>query len=351
MARAAEGGGFDSLWVGDHMLYRGDDRPSADRGTCGQCSPRSRRRPSACGSGRSSRRGCSTRRAWWRAWPRRSTRSPRAGSCSGSARANETESARSGSVRRPRRALRGGLRDRSRFCSRGERMTFADGSTRSRTRCCFRARLVRPAHGRHAGRVSSASGAAVDWWKCWYSWYGNTPSGYAELSAGVEGDFQRSACVLVAVGGGAGERPLRRPRRRRVCRTCRAARGGRGGRRRGDPRARSDHRALGRRGRGRVRSALAVSEIGRPVTPFTWSRHRQNRPSHRRRRSRRSTDAAEAVTTGTWPTESWPGSVAADARSPARAGPGAGPGPRRGLTLERRSGLRTSAAWELRSGK
>ena len=27
MARAAEECGFDSIWVGDHMLYRGDGRP------------------------------------------------------------------------------------------------------------------------------------------------------------------------------------------------------------------------------------------------------------------------------------------------------------------------------------
>ena len=27
MARAAEAGGFDSIWVGDHLLYRGDGRP------------------------------------------------------------------------------------------------------------------------------------------------------------------------------------------------------------------------------------------------------------------------------------------------------------------------------------
>jgi alkanesulfonate monooxygenase SsuD/methylene tetrahydromethanopterin reductase-like flavin-dependent oxidoreductase (luciferase family) len=27
MARAAEDGGFDSIWVGDHLLYRGGDRP------------------------------------------------------------------------------------------------------------------------------------------------------------------------------------------------------------------------------------------------------------------------------------------------------------------------------------
>ena len=27
MARAAESGGFDSIWLGDHLLYRGDGRP------------------------------------------------------------------------------------------------------------------------------------------------------------------------------------------------------------------------------------------------------------------------------------------------------------------------------------
>ena len=27
MARAAEDVGFDSIWVGDHLLYRGDDGP------------------------------------------------------------------------------------------------------------------------------------------------------------------------------------------------------------------------------------------------------------------------------------------------------------------------------------
>jgi hypothetical protein len=43
-------------------------------------------------------------------------------------------------------------------------------------------------------------------WNSWYSWYGNTAEGFASLSAKLDGDFRRSACVLVALEGGAGER-------------------------------------------------------------------------------------------------------------------------------------------------
>ena len=57
-------------------------------------------------------------------------------------------------------------------------------------------------------RVLAAARPHVAWWNCWYSWYGNTAEGFAELSARVEGGFRRSACVLVSVEGGRGERPL-----------------------------------------------------------------------------------------------------------------------------------------------
>lgn len=57
-------------------------------------------------------------------------------------------------------------------------------------------------------RVVAAAAPHADWWNCWYSWYENTPSGFAELSGRFEGSFERSACVLATVDGGAGERPL-----------------------------------------------------------------------------------------------------------------------------------------------
>jgi len=60
--------------------------------------------------------------------------------------------------------------------------------------------------GTQGPRLLSATLPHVDAWNCWYSWYGNTADGFATLSAKIEGDVRRSACVLVSVGGGAGER-------------------------------------------------------------------------------------------------------------------------------------------------
>jgi len=61
--------------------------------------------------------------------------------------------------------------------------------------------------GTSGPRVLAASAPHLDYWNAWYSWYGNTPSGFAKLSSTVEGRFRRSACVLAVVGDG-GERPF-----------------------------------------------------------------------------------------------------------------------------------------------
>jgi hypothetical protein len=57
----------------------------------------------------------------------------------------------------------------------------------------------------------------VDAWNTWFSPYANTADGFARASAGVDAlcrevgrdprEVERSACVLVAVDGGGGERP------------------------------------------------------------------------------------------------------------------------------------------------
>jgi alkanesulfonate monooxygenase SsuD/methylene tetrahydromethanopterin reductase-like flavin-dependent oxidoreductase (luciferase family) len=47
----------------------------------------------------------------------------------------------------------------------------------------------------------------VDAWNTWWDWYGNTVEGFAERNAQITAPVERSACVLVTVDGGAGERP------------------------------------------------------------------------------------------------------------------------------------------------
>jgi alkanesulfonate monooxygenase SsuD/methylene tetrahydromethanopterin reductase-like flavin-dependent oxidoreductase (luciferase family) len=55
--------------------------------------------------------------------------------------------------------------------------------------------------------VAAALAAGAEWWNCWYSQYGNSPQGFAELSARIDPKPKRSACVLVKLGGGAAGRP------------------------------------------------------------------------------------------------------------------------------------------------
>jgi alkanesulfonate monooxygenase SsuD/methylene tetrahydromethanopterin reductase-like flavin-dependent oxidoreductase (luciferase family) len=62
--------------------------------------------------------------------------------------------------------------------------------------------------GSSGPRVLAATLPHVEWWNSWYSWYGNTASGFAGLSSRLEGEFKRSACVLVSIDGGMGERVL-----------------------------------------------------------------------------------------------------------------------------------------------
>src|SRR3954467_4914241 len=61
--------------------------------------------------------------------------------------------------------------------------------------------------GSHGPRVLGASLPHAAAWNTWYSWYGNSVEGFTALSEKFPGSFRRSACVLVSVDGGAGERP------------------------------------------------------------------------------------------------------------------------------------------------
>jgi alkanesulfonate monooxygenase SsuD/methylene tetrahydromethanopterin reductase-like flavin-dependent oxidoreductase (luciferase family) len=210
IARAAEASGFDSIWLGDHMLYRGDGRPergpwdvwttlaalaaSTERVRLGPLvastafhPPGLVARMAATIDEVSGGRLVLGLGAGW----------------------NETEFGAFGipfdnKVSRFEEAF-----TIIRRLLAGERVTL-DGRYYQVDDAVL---LPRPQRrvplmvGSAGPRVVGIAGPHADWWNCWYSQYGNTPAGFAELSARFEGDFSRSACVFVAVGGGAGGRP------------------------------------------------------------------------------------------------------------------------------------------------
>jgi alkanesulfonate monooxygenase SsuD/methylene tetrahydromethanopterin reductase-like flavin-dependent oxidoreductase (luciferase family) len=215
MARAAEEVGFDSIWLGDHLLYRGDGRE--ERGP-------------------------------WEAWTLLSalaavTERVRIGplvACASfhppgliakmAATVDEVSGGRftlglgSGSVEGEHMIF--GLpveRRVSRFeesfgivrrLLAGERVTF-DGSyftTDDAVLLPEPARRVPLMAGSIGERMLGITLPHVDVWNTWYTWYGNTPEGFAELNARIDdaarqagrdsADIARSACVLVELEEG-----------------------------------------------------------------------------------------------------------------------------------------------------
>jgi len=211
LAQTAEAAGYDSIWLGDHMLYRGDGRPergpwdawtmlaalaaSTERVRLGPLvaatafhAPGLTARMAAAIAEISSGRFVLGLGTGW----------------------NDTEFRAFGfdTERKVARfeeafAIIRRLLDGERVTESGRFYEVEDAVL-----------LPPPQHrvplmvGTTGPRVLAAAGPHVAWWNCWYSWYGNTAEGFAELSARVEGGFRRSACVLVSVEGGRGERPL-----------------------------------------------------------------------------------------------------------------------------------------------
>ena len=299
MALAAEDAGFDSIWVGDHYLYRGDGRP--ERGP-------------------------------WEAWTMLAalatvTQRVRMGplvAClnfhppavlakiaatvdevSGGrlilgmgAGWNRTEFDAFG-IPYDHRASR--FEESFEIVRRlldGERVTFA-GRWHSTSDAILLPKPVgRPTLmvGSTGPRVLAATLPHVDVWNTWYDLFANTPEGFARERRTIDdaceragrdpATLERSACVLVRFPGGAGERPdepgvepvdpsdlrgalgrLRRSRRRR-----------------GDPRVRSDHRGVDPRARRR-RDRLTSRSEGPSVPPTRLGSY-LTRVSHPRRTQR-----------------------------------------------------------------
>jgi len=223
MARAAEEVGFDSIWLGDHLLYRGDGRP--ERGP-------------------------------WDAWTTlaalaASTERVRLGprvACSAihppgmlarmavsidevsggrfvlgiGAGWNRTEFEAFGIAFGERASRFEEAFEIVRRLLGGERVTF-DGRFSSVEDAILLPeprRRVPLMVGSNGDRVLRAALPHVDAWNTWYADYGNTPdglrtlnervTGLAEVAGRASSDVSRSACALVVIDRDAGERPIDR---------------------------------------------------------------------------------------------------------------------------------------------
>jgi alkanesulfonate monooxygenase SsuD/methylene tetrahydromethanopterin reductase-like flavin-dependent oxidoreductase (luciferase family) len=220
MARAAEECGFDSLWVGDHLLYRGDGRP--ERGPW----------------------DCWTTLAWLAEITERVELGPLV-ACTAfhppGILARQAAAVHELSAGRLVAAFGAGWNEEefrafglpfdhhvSRFeeaftiirrLLAGERVSF-EGQFHSVSDAVLFPPLARRPKlmvGANAPRMLSITLPHVDAWNTWFTPYGNTPEGFArhdaELSLAAEragrdpAEIARSACVLVEVDAGSSERP------------------------------------------------------------------------------------------------------------------------------------------------
>ena len=220
MARAAEEVGFDSVWVGDHLLYRGDGRP--ERGpwdawvllsAIAAATERVRLGPLvACAAFHPA--GILARMA--------------AGvdEVSGGrfvlgigAGWNETEFRAFGLPYAERVARFEESFDAVSRLLRGERVTTQGRFTSLDDAVLLPppARRVPLMIGSSGTRVLTATLGHVDAWNAWFDLFGNSPDGFAKESAKVDAvaerlgrpgaEIERSACVLVVLDRSTAERP------------------------------------------------------------------------------------------------------------------------------------------------
>jgi probable F420-dependent oxidoreductase len=220
MARRAEAVGFDSVWVGDHYLYRDDGRPergpweawatlaalaaSTERVTLGPLvacagfhAPSVLAKTAATVDEISGGRLTLGIGAGWNRTEFEAFGIPY------DRRASRFEE----TFEVIRRLLAG-----ERVSFHGDFVTVRDAVLMPTPRRCVPLMV-----GSTGERVLRTALPHVNAWNTWFDTYGNTAEGFADLNAwvdqlaaGVGRDpttLGRSACVLVAVDGGAGERP------------------------------------------------------------------------------------------------------------------------------------------------
>jgi probable F420-dependent oxidoreductase len=220
MARAAEAGGFDSIWLGDHLLYRDDGRP--ERGpwevwtllaALAAVTKRVRLGPLvACASFHPP--GLLAKMA--------ATIAEISGGrlvLGLGAGWNETEYRAFGLPYDHRVSRFEESFEIVRRMLAGERVTLAGRFWQAEDVVL----LPRPPGrvplmiGSNGERMLAAALPHVDWWNTWYAGYGNTVEGFTELNARIDAaaeqagrdpaEVKRSACVLVELDADAVRRP------------------------------------------------------------------------------------------------------------------------------------------------
>jgi len=219
MAHAAEAAGFDSIWVGDHLLYRGDGRPErgpweawtllaalaaaterVDLGPLVACAafhpPALIAKMAAAVAEVSGGRFVLGLGAGWNEDEFRAFGLPFDHRV---ARFEESFAIIRGLLAGERVTLRG------RYWQADDAVLLPRPADRPRL-------MV----GSNGPRMLAATLSHVDAWNTWYDGYGNAPEGFAKLNDRITGaareagrdpgEIDRSACVLVALAGARGER-------------------------------------------------------------------------------------------------------------------------------------------------
>jgi probable F420-dependent oxidoreductase len=219
MARAAEETGFDSVWLGDHLLYRGDGREERGPWDCwttlaGLATVTSRVELGPLVACTAFRRPALLARTA-AAVDELSGGRLRVGLGAGW---NEVEF-RAFGLPFDRRVSR--FEEAFEIIRRllaGERVTFAGSFNRLDDAVILPppARIAPLMVGGDGPRLLAATLPHVDWWNTWYDRYDNVPERFAGLNERVDEacrragrdprDVKRSACLFVRIGAGAGER-------------------------------------------------------------------------------------------------------------------------------------------------